>query len=121
VLRALGFCGHESDGFMTDESSLPETKLTPRGLIEQMRVHGWSWKSGGALVGLSFGIISPLVGSILTAIAWFTGPEWHGIFLQRDGTVLLFLTIPLLIFGAHCLDLMDKHGKEASKSRSSKI
>ena len=37
--------------------------------------------------------------------------------LHRDGTVLLFLTIPLLIFGAHCLDLMDKHDEEASNSR----
>ena len=92
-------------------------KLMPRSVMEQMRFHGWTWRSGGAVFGLSLGIICPLIGSILTAIAWFTGPKWHGFFLQRDGTVLLFLTIPLLIFGAHCLDLMDKQDDEARKSR----
>ena len=95
-------------GTMTTAFSVTKENPTQRGLVEQMRVHGWTWKSGGAVFGLGFGIISPLVGSILTAIAWFTGPAWHGLHLQRDGTVLLFLTIPLLIFGAHCLDLMDK-------------
>jgi len=82
-----------------------------------MTVHGWSWRAGGAVFGLSCGIIAPVIGSILTAIAWFTGPEWHGFFLQRVGTVMLFLTIPLLIFGAHCLDLMDKQDEAASKPR----
>ena len=98
---------------MASESSLPNRKLGPRGLAEQITDHGWNWRAGGAVFGLSCGIIAPLIGSVLTAIAWFTGPEWHALHLQRDGTVLLFLTIPLLIFGAHCLDLMDKHGKAA--------
>jgi hypothetical protein len=102
---------------MTTESSLLTTKLTPRLVFEQMHAHGWNWRSAGAFCGLCFGIISPLIGSILTAIAWFTGPHWHGFFIQRYGTVLLFLTIPLLIFGAHCLDLMEKHDEEAKNSR----
>jgi hypothetical protein len=102
---------------MTSESSLPKTKPTPDGLVEQMRVHGWTWRTGGAVFGLCGGIISPLIGLVLTAMAWFTGPEWHGFFLQRYGTVLLFLAIPLLIFGGHCLDLMDKQAEEVSKHR----
>jgi hypothetical protein len=93
-------------------------KPTTRVVREQMRVHGWNWTSAGAACGLCFGIICPLLGSILTATAWFTGPQWHGFFIQRYGTVLLFLTIPLLIFGGHCLDLMDKHDEEARKRRS---
>jgi hypothetical protein len=97
---------------MITESSLLTMKLTPHLVLEQVHVHGWNWRSAGAVCGLCFGIISPLIGSILTAFAWFTGPNWHGFFIQRDGTVLLFLTIPLLIFGAHCLDLMDKHDEE---------
>jgi len=92
-------------------------KLTPSAVSEQMRVHGWTWTSGGAVCGLGFGIICPLVGSILTAIVWLTGPEWHGFHLQREGTVLLFLTIPLLIFGAHCLDLVDRQDREARNHR----
>ena len=99
---------------MTDDSSLPKMKLIPRGLSEQVTVHGWTWRAWDAVFGLSCGIISPLIGSVLTAIAWFTGPEWHGFFIQRSGTVLLFLTIPLLIFGAHCLDLMDKHDDQGN-------
>ena len=102
---------------MTTESSLLTTKL-PRGLIERVRVHGWTWRSGGAVCGLCFGIISPLIGSILTAIAWFTGPEWHGLHLHRDSTVLFALAIPLLAFGAHCLDLMAKQDEEARKPHS---
>src|SRR5437667_8922597 len=101
---------------MTSEASLQKTKPIPRGLGKQLNAQGWTWKTTGAIFGLSCGIISPLIGSVLTAIAWFTGPEWHGIFLHRDGTVLLFLTIPLLLFGAHCLDLMDKQNERAEQT-----
>src|SRR6266480_885537 len=96
---------------MTTESSFLKMKITPRGVMEQMRNHGWSWSSGGAVCGLAFGIICPLIGSVLTAIAWYTGPLWHGFSIQRYGTVLLFLTIPFLVFGAHCLDLMEGKSK----------
>ena len=92
-------------------SALRDNDRSPRSVINELRLHGWSWKSVGAVFGLCAGIISALIGSILTAIAWFSGPTWHGFAMQRDGTVLLFLTIPLLIFGAHCLDLMDQPEK----------
>ena len=101
---------------MTTESSLRTMKLTPHAVMELIHLHGWNRKSAGAVFGLCFGILAPLVGSILTAIAWLTGPRWHGYFIQRYGTVLFFLTIPLLIFGAHCLDLMDKPD-EAAKNQ----
>jgi len=103
---------------MTAESSLLKMKLTPHVVMQQMPLHGWNWTSGGAACGLCLGIICPLMGSILTAIVWFTGPEWHGLPLQRGGMVLLFLTIPFLIFGGHCLDLMDKQDEEARKPPS---
>ncbi len=103
---------------MTTEYSLLNMKSAPDEVIEQMRVHRWTWRSGGAAFGLCGGILSPLIGSILTAISWITGPVWHGLFLQRDGTVLLFLTIPLLILGAHCLDLMERHDQEPTRSRT---
>ena len=94
---------------------MQKSKLTLRDLAQQMSVHGWTWQSVGAVCALCLGLISPFMGSVLTAITWFTGPQWHGFSLQRDGTVLLFLTIPLLAFGAHCLDLVDKKkGKEGS-------
>ena len=102
---------------MASESLLANRKLGWRGLVEQMTVHGWNWRAAGSVFGLSCGIIAPLIGSVLTAIAWFTGPEWHGFAIQHYGTVLLFLTIPLLIFGAHCLDLMDKKDKDTNGGR----
>jgi hypothetical protein len=51
----------------------------------------------------------------------FTGPGWHGFALQRDGLVLLFLTFPLLAFGAHCLDLLDQQEQETKKTRSNRV
>jgi hypothetical protein len=78
-----------------------------------MRSHGWNWRSGGAVCGICLGIISPLVGSIFTAMCWLNGPVWHHLAIHRYGTVLLFLTIPLLLFGAHCLDLMEHDDQKA--------
>ena len=92
---------------MTSEFALRNDDLTLGRIRATLRDHGWTWKSTGACVGLLGGVIAPLVGLALTALAWFIG-DWHGFHLGRDGAVLLFLTIPLLIFGAHCLDLMDK-------------
>jgi hypothetical protein len=116
-LTAPFFEGQEA-GLMTTEYSLQKMKLKPIRLMEQMLVHDWTWRSGGAVCGLFLGIISPILGAILTAIAWFTGPEWHGLSLHRDGTVLFFLTIPLLILGAHCLDLSE--GNEESLATRNK-
>jgi hypothetical protein len=99
-------------------SQISLQKLTLRTLIEQIGVRGWTWQSGGAACGLCFGLIAILIGLVFTAIAWFTGPGWHGFALQRDGTVLLFLTFPLLAFGAHCLDLLDQKEEKTKKTRS---
>jgi hypothetical protein len=99
-------------------SQISLQKLTLRTLIEQIGVRGWTWQSGGAACGLCFGLIAILIGLVFTAIAWFTGPGWHGFALQRDGTVLLFLTFPLLACGAHCLDLLDQQEQKTKKTRS---
>jgi hypothetical protein len=89
--------------FQNKNSSLPNG-----GVIDELRLNRFTWKTGGAVLGLGGGIAAPLLGSILTAVAWFTGPSWHGISVERDGLVLLFLTIPLLVLGAHFLDLIDR-------------
>jgi hypothetical protein len=98
---------------MTTEHSFEEMKLTPHAVMEQMRRDGSTWANWGAVCGLCLGLVSPVIGALLTVIAWFTGSEWHGLHPHRTGTVLFVLTIPLLIFGAHCLDLADRREREA--------
>jgi hypothetical protein len=71
----------------------------------------WGWPAFGALVGLLGGIVAALVGSMFTAISWITGVEGNGAYMQTLGTVFLFLTIPLLVLGAHCLDVVEKGKK----------
>lgn len=103
---------------MTTEYSLPTMKLTPHSVMEQIQLHGWNWRSSGAVCGLCFGVLSPLAGLVFTAVAWLTGSHWHGYFIHRCGTLMFVLTIPLLIFGAHCLDLMDRADERAKSDRS---
>lgn len=104
---------------MTRESALREDDLPPTHLRAALRAHGWTVKSTGACVGLFGGVIAPLVGLALIALAWLIG-DWHGFHLGRDGAVLLLLTIPLLIFGAHCLDMLDNENEHASNQDSEK-
>lgn len=72
----------------------------------------WNWKSRGAVIGLCGGFGAPILGALVTVISWFTNQAWHGISFSTAGTTLFLLAIPLLIVGAHCLDLLDeeKHG-----------
>ncbi len=68
----------------------------------------WFQASGfhccGAMLGLGGGIILPLIGFVLLVIGRFD----HDGNLHLIGTLLLLTTIPLLIFGAYCLDMLEK-------------
>ena len=77
-----------------------------------VRVYVRGWCPWGAIIGLSGGLIAALSGSLLTAISWFTAAESGSSLVRALGTSLLFVTIPLLIFGAHCLDLREAGPKE---------
>jgi len=98
---------------MRSELALQNTQLTPEIVATVLKVHGWTWKSCGAAAGLIGGMIAPLLGLGLTALAWFV-TRWHGVPLKKTGAILLFLTLPLLIFGAHCLDLIDHENNHSS-------
>ena len=67
-----------------------------------------TWTSRGAAFGLFGGLFAPVVGSLVTVISWFADPTWHGLSLHIAGTALFVITFPLLLLGAHCLDLLDK-------------
>jgi hypothetical protein len=57
-----------------------------------------------------------VVGSLLTFGSWLMG-GWVGQFEHGAGTILLVSTIPLLVLGAHCLDLIERQKEKAKKSR----
>ena len=62
----------------------------------------------GALVGLVGGVVAGLFGAVLTVASWFVINAGARHLFSTTGTVLLFLTIPLLIFSGYCLDWMEK-------------
>jgi len=66
------------------------------------------WKIIGSLFGVFGGLMAPILGSVLTVVSWFADPSWHGLSLHIAGTTLFVLTFPLLVLGAHCLDLLEK-------------
>lgn len=90
------------------ETTEAETKESETTLEYRTQGFCWGWRSFGALVGLLGGIVAALIGSVFTAISWITGVEGNGAYMQTLGTVFLFLTIPLLVLGAHCLDVVEK-------------
>src|SRR5438128_11428907 len=86
-------------------------------LKQRIEYRSRDWRSIGAAAGLSGGIIAALLGSVLTALSWFSG---EGARLEKIlGTVLLVLTIPLLIIGAQCLAMLDKKKDRAREPRLS--
>src|SRR5262245_28122224 len=62
----------------------------------------------GAMVGLMGVVLSALFGSLFTLVSWFSANEDARRSLSTLGTTLLFLTIPLLLLGGYCLDLLEK-------------
>ena len=93
----------------SDEMKGHTSSELKRRLADRAVSSSWDWCSFGAVAGLGGGLISILVGSLLTAISWLTGRDSY---IQAAGTVLLILTIPLLVIGAQCLDLMEQKQKE---------
>ena len=78
-----------------------ETRVTGTRALKQAQVMG-------ALVGLVGGLVAGFSGAVLTAASWFAINAGARHLFSSTGTVLLFLTIPLLVFGGYCLDWMEK-------------
>jgi hypothetical protein len=62
----------------------------------------------GAAGGLFGGVTSGVFGGVFMAVSWFVTNGGARQLLSTTGTVLLFLTIPLLIIGGYCLDWLEK-------------
>jgi len=78
-----------------------ETRVTGARAFKQAQIIG-------ALMGLVGGVVVGLFGAALTAASWFVINEGARHLISTTGAVLLFLTIPLMIFGGYCLDWMEK-------------
>jgi hypothetical protein len=94
-----------------DQVSLEESKESAARLKEiyvWSRHDGWTWQAAVAVAGLGGGVLSAAAGSLLSAVAWTMGDETGGLSLHGVGGILLLSTIPLLVLGAHCLDLLDR-------------
>src|SRR5262249_54267849 len=90
---------------VSQEEVSPE--LGARGLINDSRD---VWPVCGAGIGLIGGVLAPLLGALFTFVSWFEGNSGFGPSLHRLGTISFLLTIPLLIFGGYCLDVLEKRG-----------
>ena len=73
-----------------------------------IELNPWAWQSIGAVSGLVGGVLSPVLGTLLIAITWFIHSEGVISTLNVLSIVSFVLTIPLLTFGAHCLDLLER-------------
>ena len=99
-----------------DNESLREFKETQSRLNELFlwsSRRGWTWQAAGAMSGLCGGILAAAVGALLSAVAWVRGGETGWLSLHGVGSILLLSTIPLLILGAHCLDLLDRRAERS--------
>ena len=73
-----------------------------------IEVNPWAWQSIGALSGLVGCVLSPVLGTLLIAVTWFIHSERIVSSLNGLSIGSFVLTIPLLTFGAHCLDLLER-------------
>ena len=102
MLRALSISA------MSIKYTLPEDFPTPHSAIRDSLHGSWNRRSSGVAIGLCGGFVALIAGSILTLVSWFIDPKWHGVFLHQTSTFLFVLALPLLVIGAHCLDLIDR-------------
>ncbi|HKQ75339.1 MAG TPA: hypothetical protein VJ810_16690 [Blastocatellia bacterium] len=65
-------------------------------------------KTVGAVVGLFGGIFATMSGAVFTVASWLVTNDGASQWLSTAGTVLFILTIPLFIFGAFCMDWVEK-------------
>jgi hypothetical protein len=66
-----------------------------------------AWQSVCGVLGLVGGVLAPVFGTLLLAIGWLIGsPEFSLLNVLSMG--MFALPIPLLLGGAHCLDLLKR-------------
>lgn len=107
-----------------DEQMLRELRADEARLKElyvEARCAGWTWQAAGAAFGLAGGTVAATLGTLLSAGAWMLGDKSNGLSLHGAGSLLLLSTIPLLLVGGHCLDLLEKQKVQSEQPRSENL
>ena len=73
----------------------------------------WTWLRTLEALGLCGGITALFLGLVLCAAGWVEGAREGGHLLVVCGTVLLLTSAPLLLLGAHCLDVEESRRRRA--------
>jgi CheY-like chemotaxis protein len=94
-----------------------ETESHVKNLYALTRRHGWTWQAVVAVSGICGGALAAAIGSLLSAFARMRGDETGGLSMHGVGSVLLLSTIPLLMLGAHSLDLLDRKVEQRQPAR----
>ena len=79
-----------------------------------------AWQSIGVVSGLVGGALAPVLGTLLIIATWLVHSERIVSFLDDLSILSFVLTIPLLVFGAHCLDLLERKTERLSVSQESR-
>ena len=73
-----------------------------------IKKYKWRWQSVGAGVALGGGLLSPIIGVILNLLVSYTRLGYERQVLSKVSTVCYVITVPLLLLGAHFLDLLEQ-------------
>lgn len=98
-----------------------ETERRLKNLYDWTRRGGLTWQAAGAVSCNVGGVLAGAVGTLLSAVAWALGDESGGLSLHNVGGVLLLSMIPLLILGAHCLDLLDRRVERSRQPKYARV
>ena len=84
-------------------------------MVIRVEHHHSPWQAIAALGCFVSAVLAFLFGTLLTT-AWVLNAAVHPL-LHALGLTLLVVAIPILILGGHCLDLLEKRGEKARRSR----
>ncbi|HEX7316326.1 MAG TPA: hypothetical protein VF297_20640 [Pyrinomonadaceae bacterium] len=74
---------------------------------------GWTGLRAMEALGLGGGVAALFLGLVLCAVGWAEGSREGAHILFVGGTALLLFAAPLLLLGAHCLDVEESRARRA--------
>ena len=103
---AAAFVRQRMNGKNESEADKIWNGLYPR-IYFLIRKNKRRWESIAACFGLSGGLLSLIVGVVCDISARCLTSDNSVAILKKASVAAFFLCLPLMIFGAHCLDLLE--------------